>query len=141
MEQRRSPPAVACARAQRVGCPHAPNTSAPTRSRWLRIASGLACRCTARFRALLVFAGVVGIAGFCAASVGFFAGLLNEAQYLAGVVASMGLFAASVLLVRLGDPYELKRLECQRSFALQTLAVRPRPSQGPVARPPRAVMN
>jgi hypothetical protein len=146
LEQRRTLPAVACAHALHAGCPHAPLSragSAHPRSQWLRITCAIACRCTERFRALLVLTGCAGIAGFCAASLAFFVGVLNEAQYLAGVAGSMGLFAASVLVVRLGDPYELKRMECQRTFALQTLAVRavPRVEPRSVASPPRAAMN
>jgi len=144
--QRRTLPAVACAHAPHVGCPHAPLAragSAHPRSQWLRLTCAIACRCTARYRALLVLAGWAGIAGFCAASIGFFAGALNEAQYLASVAGSMGLFATSVLVVRLGDPYELKRWECRRTFGLQTLAVRalPRVDSRSMATPPRTAMN
>jgi hypothetical protein len=124
LEQRRTLPAVPCAHALHVSCPHAPPArtgSAHLRSHWLRLTCAIACRCTARFRALLVLAGWAGIAGFCAASTGFFAGVLNEAQYLAGVAGAMGLFASSVLIAWLGDPYELKRMECQRGVVLHTV--------------------
>lgn len=107
----------------------------------------MACRCTARFRALVVLVGWAGIAGFCAAGAGFFAGVLNEAQYLTGVVASLGMYAASVLVAHLGDPYELKRVECQHALALRAQSVQaapdamPRVSERPVASPPHAAMN
>jgi hypothetical protein len=140
-EERSTVKAAACAYAVHAGCPHA--GSARLRSRWLQVTCAFACRCTERYRALLVCAGSAGIAGFCAASLGFFLGLLNEAQYLAAVAGSLSLFAVSVSIVRLGDPYELKRMECQRTFALHTLTVRPMPRVEPrsIARPPRAAMN
>jgi|GEM_PF-6272087 len=141
LEQRRTLSAVACAHALHVGCPHAPLAragSTPPRSHWLRLTCAIACRCTARFRALLVLAGWAGIAGFCAASTGFFVGVLNEAQYLTGVAGAMGLFAASVMIACLGDPYELKRMECQRRVLLQTVR---RVESRTVARSPRTAMN
>jgi len=141
LEQRQTLPAVACAHALHVGCPHAPlarTGSAHPRSHWLRLTCAIACRCTARFRALLVLAGGTGIAGFCAASRGFFAGVLNEAQYLAGVAGALGLFVASVLIAHLGDPYELKRMECQRKVILQPVR---RVESRTVARSSRTTMN
>jgi hypothetical protein len=141
LEQRQTLPAVACAHALHVGCPHAPLAragSAYPRSHWLQLTCAIACRCTERFRSLLVLAGWAGIAGFCAASTGFFAGLLNEAQYLAGVAGALGLFAASVLIAHLGDPYERKRMECQRRVVLQTVR---RVESRTVARSPRTTMN
>ena len=141
LKQRRTLSAVACAHALHIGCPHAPlarTGSAHARSQWLQFTCAVACRCTARFRALLVLAGWAGIAGFCAASVGFFAGVLNEAQYLASVASSLGLFAASVSIAHLGDPYELKRMECQRTFAVQNVR---RVESRTVARSPRTNMN
>lgn len=141
LEQRRTLPAAACAHALHIGCPHAPlarTDGAHPRSHWLRLTCAIACRCTARFRALLVLAGWAGIAGFCAASTGFFAGALNEAQYLAGVASAMGLFATSVLIAHLGDPYELARMECQRRVSLHTIR---RVESRTVARSPRTTMT
>jgi hypothetical protein len=86
-----------------------------TRSHWLRITCVLACRCTERFRALLVLLGSAGIAGFCGSGLGFAVGRLSEAQYLAGVASSLCVFATSVLIAYLGDPYELQRSECQHA--------------------------
>jgi hypothetical protein len=99
--------------------------SARFRSQWLRSTCAIACRCTERYRALLLLFGCAGIAGFCASSLGFFTGWLSEAQYLASVAGSLGMFAASVVIAYLGDPYELKRSECQRAFAMQALPVQP----------------
>lgn len=104
----RLPSAVCSAR-----CPHAPAGPSRSRSQWLR----LACRCTERFRALLVLLGSAGIAGFCITALGFAIGRLSEAQYLVGVAGSLCVFATSVLIAHLGDPYELQRSECQRATA------------------------
>jgi hypothetical protein len=100
----------------------------------------LACRCTARFRALLVLLGSAGIAGFCGAGLGFATGRLSEAQYLAAVAASLCVFCASVLIAHLGDPYELRRSECQRAKLPRgqvTMSVS-RPSAGSIS---SAAMN
>lgn len=146
LEQRRTLPTAACAHALHVGCPHAPPArtgSAYPRRHWLQLTCAIACRCTARFRVLWVLAGCAGIAGFCAASLAFWAGVLSEAQYLVAVTSSMSVFAASVLVVHFGDPYERKRMECaavQRGLPLQTHAERRVPS-GAIASPPRAAMN
>lgn len=120
LKSRRTLPAVACARALHVDCPHAPRV--PTddgrqRSRWLQHTCALACRCTARFRTLLVFAGCLGIVGFCVASLGFFAAILDELQYLIAVAGALGVFATSVAIAHLGDPYALKRMQSQRPLA------------------------
>jgi hypothetical protein len=63
-----------------------------------------------------VLLGGAGIAGFCAAGLGFAIGRLSEAQYLASVAGACCIFATSVLIAHLGDPYELKRSECQRGL-------------------------
>jgi hypothetical protein len=128
LNQRRTLQTVACAHALQAGCPRAPLAHAGqpnNRSHWLRVTCALACRCTARFRALLVLLGVAGITGFCAAGVGFFTGWLSESQYLAWVAGSLGVFAASVAIAHLGDPYELKRNECRRAFVPQPPPVEP----------------
>jgi hypothetical protein len=115
---RRSLQATACAHAAQVGCPHAssrhPGHSA-ARSRWLRSTCAVACRCNARLGEWLHFSGIAGIAGFCAASLGFEAGFLSEAKYLAVVAISLGLFVASVSIAHLGDPHAWQRSECQRT--------------------------
>lgn len=118
--QRRTLPTAVCAQALHAGCPRASTAHAGmsrSRSRWLRVTCALACRCTARFRALLMLLGAAGIAGFTASGAGFVTGLLNEAQYLSGVAASLCVFVVSVLIAHLGDPYELQRSECQRATA------------------------
>ena len=111
LDQRRRLPTAGCS----ATCPRAPVGASRSRRQWLRFTCVLACRCTARFRALLTLLGGAGIAGFCIAGVGFAIGRLNEAQYLAGVAGSLCVFATSVLIAYLGDPYELRRSECQRA--------------------------
>jgi hypothetical protein len=123
--KRRTLQTLSCPHAVQLGCPHA----TPARSRWLRSTCVLACRCTARFRALLLLLGSIGIAGFCVAGVGFVTSFLSEAQYLLGVIGSLGAFAASVVIAHLGDPYELQRNECRRAAAARTLPPEPVLSQ------------
>jgi hypothetical protein len=122
--QHRRLPAAVCTQAVQVGCPHASQHSA-ARSRWLRSTCALACRCNARFGEWLVLFGSAGIVGFCAAVVGFRAGVVSEAHYLAGVAGSLSMFLGSVLITHLGDPHELKRSECQQAFGARPQAHEP----------------
>ena len=120
LKQRRRLPKAVCSHALSAGCPRAPAARAGIprpRSQWLRFSCVLACRCAQRFGALLMWLGAAGIAGFCIAALGFAIGRLSEAQYLASVAGSLCAVASSVLIARLGDPYELQRSECQRASA------------------------
>ncbi len=90
--------------------------------------------------------GLRGNRGVLRLQPGVFRGLGQRAAYLASVAGSLVMFATSVLIARLGDPYELRRSECQRAFAMQPS---PQPvtmsgsrvRSGPDSSPAGAAMN